>query len=328
MQGRVSVSARRCFLPCCRPSPVDSTRSSTLARNPLNQVEGQTLGTWANDELGTFDCQGLRSDQQSVWFYRLMADSSSIARDAEPFLQLGDQNTSGAEWSVAVNRQLWDSRLAQFPVPVELRTNAEGQISRTFLLELARLDRESPSVQAQMDLFWNVLAWGIAGSWRNVGRIVTGVANDIDGVSQALRTASKASFNGSPREAFRSLNGRLKHWGPAFFTKYLHFTTDVADHTKVQSLILDSRVGVAWRSFAGEWLDLTSSVDYERYCQVVCEIARGRGSTPSWVEGRFYQFGQRIGSYERFADSRLAICGDRLGTEQMPTPVDVWNRLG
>ena len=174
-----------------------------------------------------------------------------VASAMEPYLRLGDQQLSGAEWSVPVNRSLWSRHLTTFPT-VSIAVDEHHRISRTALLGLADQARSKPSTDTRLNLFWNVLAWGIAGNFRNVGRIVRAVTADPNAIAQHLGTAADASYAGHPDAGFRILANRVPHWGPAFFTKYLHFTTDTTSPSKVQSLILDDRVRVAWRCLAGE----------------------------------------------------------------------------
>lgn len=83
---------------------------------------------------------------------------------------------------------------------------------------------------------------------------------------------------------------------------------------------MDDRVRVAWRCFAGDWLNLHTSADYQRYCRVAGQIARSRGCEPAWLEGRLYQFGRQVGTYERFAGTQLALCQQRLGVASRPRP--------
>ena len=84
---------------------------------------------------------------------------------------------------------------------------------------------------------------------------------------------------------------------------------------------------MAWRAFAGEWLDTTSARDYVSYCRTVHEIARERGCQPGWIEGRLYRFGRDVGSYERLIDARLELCADRLGPEDTPSIADAWDQV-
>ena len=167
---------------------------------------------------------------------------------------------SGAEWSVPVNTTAWTRYLASFPVALAVE---DGRISRAALLGLADHARPHPRSQASLNLFFNVLAWGIAGNWRNVGRIITAVAADT--ITGLLVEAAAPPTPGILAAAFRVVTGHIPSWGPAFFTKYLHFTSDTSP-AKVPCLILDDRVRLAWRCLAGEWLDRSSSSAYQRYC--------------------------------------------------------------
>lgn len=252
-------------------------------------------------------------------------DVARIGAAMAPYLAIGDQRLSGAEWSVPVNTTVWARHLTGFPSVTLAVEN--GRISRTTLLDLAEQARTDPTQpDTVLSLFWNVLAWGVAGNFRNIGRIARAVTANTDTITGSLVDAAEASYAGDPQAGFRLLARRIPQWGPAFFTKYLHFTTGTTNAAKAQCLILDDRVRVAWRCFAGKWLNLHSSADYLCYCGVAGEIARGRGCEPAWLEGRLYQFGRQVGTYERFADTQLALCRQRLATD-FPTTGDTWQAL-
>lgn len=145
----------------------------------------------------------------------------------EPYLHLGDQHLSGAEWSVPVNTRRWSRYLTGIP-DVETAV-VDGKISRTALLSLADHARLHPSSEASLTLFFNVLAWGIAGNWRNVSRITT-VAADTPRIVDLLVEAA-AAYTGDPRTAYMVVAGQIPSWGPAFFTNDLHFTSDTTPGT-------------------------------------------------------------------------------------------------
>ena len=69
-----------------------------------------------------------------------------------------------------------------------------------------------------------------------------------------------------------------------------------------------------------------SPAHHQRYCTIAGEIAHRRGTRPAWLEGRLYQFGRQVGTYERFADTQLALCQQRLG-DGFPTTADTWHAI-
>lgn len=257
----------------------------------------------------------------------IVLSAAEIAEVMEPYLRVGNQEVSGAEISTGVSAELWAKHLRDFPIPSDLVIRSDHSMTRSDLVEIAEVARREGTGQARMNFFWNVMAWGLAGSWRNVGRLVAYVSANLSTVVPLLNDASAAAYTGDPRAAFSMLRRRVDRWGPAFFTKYLHFSADFGDSTKVQPLILDSRVHVAWRAFSGRWLDPTSAADYEDYCQKVYEIALTRGSEPGWVEGRLYQFARAIGTYEKLLEKRLELFAALLPPEDTPTIADAWQEL-
>ena len=168
-----------------------------------------------------------------------MTTNTPIAEAMEPYLATGDQNRSGAETSIKINIDLWRKHLEGFPLPADIRVRSDGTITRGDLVRLAEVARREGTDESVMDLFWTVLAWGLAGSWRNVGRLVADVRNDVGGVITALRESSAAAYAGDPGTGFEILHRRVDRWGPAYFTKFLHFSADFDD--PAQGSALDSR---------------------------------------------------------------------------------------
>lgn len=164
------------------------------------------------------------------------------------------------------------------------------------------------------------MAGGIAGSWRNVSRLVGEVDDHPERVLATLREAQTLSFEGREADAFRAMDGRIKRLGPAFFTKFLYFT---ADQDRVgHALILDDRVRVGWRLLAGYYLREHSAKDYGRNCGEAGEAAQRLGLTASEVEACLYHLGRKVGTYERWLSANLELCQARLG-DQTPFIADV-----
>lgn len=189
----------------------------------------------------------------------------------------------------------------------------DGFISRTALFALAQIDRDEQSSRSALDLFWNTMAWGIAGTWRNIPGLSAYVAANTEQVTVALRRAQQMSYGGQVREAYRALNRSIKYFGPAFFTKFLYFTADRGQ--PVHALILDERVRVAWRILTGEDLRSGYSQDYAHYCESAGSSGGRVGLDPDEVEACLYNLGRKVGSYTAWLERCLSVCRDRLGDD-------------
>ncbi|MEQ8436534.1 MAG: hypothetical protein RIB65_03520 [Ilumatobacter fluminis] len=100
-----------------------------------------------------------------------------------------------------------------------------------------------------------------------------------------MRDVARRQADAGPVEAYRFLanEGRLRHLGPAFGTKYLHF---VPQATSGEALVLDAIVCRAIRKLADislrPWQWRTAM--YERYLSLVDGLAGDIGIAPSDVE--------------------------------------------
>lgn len=134
---------------------------------------------------------------------------------------------------------------------------------------------------------------------------------------------------GQLEAAFGCLQGLIPHWGPAYFTKFLAFTSDAGKSPKdetgepTQALILDSRVAVAWRC-----LDSPSKLPepltpggYRQFCLTAADAAIAVGVSPEQVEIALFTLGQAVRTRENWLEKELeATRGD------MP-PVDLATML-
>lgn len=170
------------------------------------------------------------------------------------------------------------------------------QLNRPTLFELAaqcREEEESDWVQ----FLWHVLAWGVAGDYRNASRIVADTT-DADGrvrLNGVLRAAAEASHRGDIQFAYTAIHGRVARLGPAFFTKFLHFTSD-CDSPGPRCLILDFRVTAAIFTLTDHSYRKETAATYERFCTEVHQWSELLGKPEDVVEFRLYQFGRLIAS--------------------------------
>lgn len=252
-----------------------------------------------------------------------MAPDTADTRELDRYLAEATPEQRSAETSLPVPAADWQRYLAVMPAGVAVRP-AEGVITRSALFKLAEVDREEQSQRSALDLFWNTMAWGIAGTWRNIPRLANGVAADVDRAAEALRQAQRLSFAGEVRGSYQALNGSIKYLGPAFFTKFLYFTADRSQ--AAYALILDERVRVAWQILTGEELQASSSADYARYCHAAGDSGRRAGLQPDEVEACLYHLGRRARSYTSWLEASLRLCRERLGAGA-PSTREVLGRL-
>jgi hypothetical protein len=257
-------------------------------------------------------------------------DSEAVAPDTPPtaaldrYLAETNRLERQAEASMTGDASGWAKYLTSMPDGVSVRPS-DGVLTRADLFALAEVDRDEQSDRSALDLFWNTMAWGIAGTWRNIPGLSTYVAANTEQVTTALRRAQQLSYGGHVQEAYRALNGAIKHLGPAFFTKFLYFTADRGQ--PVHALILDERVRVAWRILTGENLRSGYSQDYARFCESAGSSGGRIGLAPDEVEACLYNLGRKVGSYTAWLEMSLSVCRDRLGA-QAPSIRDVIDRPG
>lgn len=176
-------------------------------------------------------------------------------------------------------------------------------LGRDELFRIAERARAVGDDQALLQLFWDVLAWGVMGNFRNAGRIVTFAATDVGRTRllNALRTAATTSYDGKIEDAYRAfLHHKVPQLGPAFFSKFLFFTGNRASN-EPRCLIFDSRVESALPTVTGVTYSLAKNpVDtYARYCRDVHDWSQQYRVSPEAIEARLYQLGQAAGNSRR-----------------------------
>ncbi|MDV2474343.1 hypothetical protein F8M49_01070 [Rhodococcus zopfii] len=99
-------------------------------------------------------------------------------------------------------------------------TLSADRLDRDALFRSAARARADGSDDAMLGLFWDVLAWGVMGNFRNTGRIIA-FAGTEDGRTRllcAVRTAAAASYEGRIEDAYRAfVEHRVPQLGWAFF---------------------------------------------------------------------------------------------------------------
>lgn len=112
-------------------------------------------------------------------------------------------------------------------------------------------------------------------------------------VAPKLAESARLVLTVGPVEAFRYLNnkpGSIKHLGPAFFTKWLHFVSAPAiDPAQGVAPIYDAIVRRWLSRNAGIDLKRASTDDYARYIDTLSEWGSGHGLVPVDVEEAIFQ---------------------------------------
>ena len=179
-----------------------------------------------------------------------------------------DVRQQGFHWSTAQWRKRWPSELA---LPEQLHEEAPPRpyITRQDVFDRAR-KVETPS--DAVELFLLMAAWGTGTKARSIARVASVLHQDR--APEKLLSSHQAVLEGDAVEAYRRLyswdHDRIKHFGPAFFTKWIYFSAyDTWDsHPAPAPLILDKRVAesLGWPTHGwsadtyGEYLNLATAV--------------------------------------------------------------------
>ncbi len=171
-----------------------------------------------------------------------------------------------------------------------------SELSREALFTLAAHCRESVDTD-WVSFLWNVLAWGVMDDYRNAPTIVNSAtgAEKRDQINGILRAAAEASHRGEILSAYEAIRGKVPRLGPAFFSKFLYFTSD-RESSGPRSVILDSRVSAAVWTLTDCDYSQQKAATYERFCKDVHEWSQRFGAPADVIEFRLYKFGQLIDS--------------------------------
>lgn len=211
---------------------------------------------------------------------------------------------------------LWDKHIGYLPGLSLSGSPADDgliQITREDVFRLAETARSTNGTTDLHSLFWTVMAWGIAGNMRNVGRTAAFAAESTDRLSETLRRAADASYSGAPQDAYLEFinDGKVPRLGPAFFSKFLYFTGNRESTTR-RCFIYDDRVHTALNIIKGQQPQLTSSTyaDYSatvhRWSLAASDFA-GSLVPPDEIEFRLYLLGQDAGSQLNWLRTEVAM---------------------
>lgn len=196
--------------------------------------------------------------------------------------------------AVTFHRSHWISQLPGLEAPVLKAGEARITVTRQDLFDAAAV---AESDEAILDLYVKVAGWGSGSSARSVARCARVLRQP--GALTTLRHARTASREQGPVEAYMRLNTRsdlrIKHFGPAFFTKWLYFTGyDAPDREGPMPLILDARVALAlgWTRKRG-WRSPTYGLYLETVEVIRSSTEWGRGAAPHAIEYALFAAGRK-----------------------------------
>lgn len=185
-----------------------------------------------------------------------------------------------AQSPIAWPRRSWE---LYFPEHLDLLNRLPDLISRDDVRRLA-VDAAVHDHHA-LEAFVASMVWGYGnvgyGRWRTRRVLVTNPH-----AAEALRYAAHLQTTSGAVESYRSLAnaGRLKHLGPAFGTKFLHFVPQSPDANP--ALILDAIVAAAIAAVSGIRISpvVWRTSTYERYLSLIVGWSEALSVEPAEVE--------------------------------------------
>ena len=236
---------------------------------------------------------------------RVCQTSSQSRRNWPPTSKRWSPVPSKAETASDVKAVKWNDKRLRARTPSCHINAADDEIAHEQLFQLAEVDRSESTDRSILELLWNTMAWGISGDWRNVDTMMRFIYAPSSPAAAALRQAQKLSLEGENSKAYASLNQQIPKFGPAFFTKFLFFTSDPGC-SRPRALISGLP---ALRSHGGsspnEWRDL-SKRHYARYCLTMHEWSLQLGMPASQLEGLLFEFRRQGQDSPGLADPRSA----------------------
>lgn len=184
-------------------------------------------------------------------------------------------------------------------------TGSDRLVSRHELVELARDCRRADT---WVPLLLATYAWGMGSTGYGPARLTSILQRPLNDprlvleLDDTLREAVR-SLDTDPLRAYAYLRGqqtkeygtasgtrRVPGWGPAFFTKFLHFASESLEPAKGRALILDKRVADALRRLTRDALDLkrwSEETPARTAATNTGEIARRAWAEGNWWTGRY-----------------------------------------
>ncbi|WP_435058298.1 hypothetical protein [Streptomyces sp. bgisy060] len=191
------------------------------------------------------------------------------------------------------NGEWWPKSLADLP-----RAGRWPTVDRRTVFQTAELADTS---EGRRDLLVAALVWGTGTMAREVARRARIFhENDPDWLDERICAAQAELDRGDPVAAYRVLNdrdARVKHFGPAFFSKLLYFATADQPVGERWPLIIDSNVALALNELsAQEWEadERSDSKKYSSYLELAHSWAERWGTAPDVVERKLFERGRQL----------------------------------
>lgn len=193
-------------------------------------------------------------------------------------------------------RDAWIATLSHHGAPTTWAETLRGSVGRKDIARAVAAHRRDGQV---LDAFLTVMAWGHGPSGYGPSRVmrIDGVVNPAyrGSLERRLTTGAEVAAKAGPVEAFRhftSKDGRINWFGPAFFTKWLYFTTAGGDpYTAAALPILDARVE-RWLCEVGDVSVRACPRGYGRYVRLLRLWADALGATPARIEEAIFTLDQ------------------------------------
>ncbi|USA02728.1 hypothetical protein NCG97_21945 [Streptomyces lydicamycinicus] len=191
------------------------------------------------------------------------------------------------------NDEWWPKRLDDLPC-----VGRWPAVDRRTVFHMAE---DANTSEGRRELLMAALVWGTGTKAREVARRARIFReNDLDWLDERICSAKAEVDRGDPVAAYRVLNdryARVKHFGPAFFSKLLYFATAGCISGGHWPLIIDSNVALALNELsAQEWRvdERWDSGKYTSYLELAHLWAEQWGTEPDVVERRLFERGKRL----------------------------------
>ncbi|MGR3937092.1 8-oxoguanine DNA glycosylase OGG fold protein [Streptomyces sp. BRA346] len=193
------------------------------------------------------------------------------------------------------SNEWWPKRLAALP-----RVGRWPAVDRRTVFQLAE---HVGTLEGRRDLLIAALVWGTGTNAREVARRARIFhENGLEWLDERICGAKDEIDRGDPVAAYLVLNDRdfrVKHFGPAFFSKLLYFLTADRPVGERWPLILDSNVALALDELSPHRWEADERWDskkYAIYLELAHSWAERWGTEPDVVERRLFDRGKRLGS--------------------------------
>ncbi|MGX1886861.1 8-oxoguanine DNA glycosylase OGG fold protein [Streptomyces sp. NPDC055287] len=227
-----------------------------------------------------------------------MASPEDLFRDPPP-----DRESYVLSQAIPFSPQHWLTRLPVqdwWPKALDIvpAPNRWPTVDRRTVFRMAE---QTGTLRQRRDLLIAALVWGTGTSAQRVARR-TRILHDNDAkwLDERLCEAFAKLHDGDPVAAYLVMNDRderVKHLGPAFFSKVLYFATADRPVGVRWPLIIDSNVALALDDLTSDKWDAGMRWDsgvYTKYLELAHSWARQWEAEPDVVERKLFEYGKRL----------------------------------